>query len=265
MDNGYNNPKADENVLKLVEELKVPLYRYVLDLKKFNQVYGAYLKAGVKNLEAVYDNLLAGASYEVASKYGIKWILSGGNVATESIMPESWSFKSGDLANMKNIYKKMTGKRLKRSNDFPLFGTLRFNFYKWISGIKVFYLLDYFDYNRENNKKMLMELYGYQDVGEKHEENELTKWYQNYYLYEKWNIDKRKAHYSSLINSGQMTRKEALEKLLDLPIYPLLGIEDRVMKYKKRSHYDFKVDKWYNRISKFVKLWRKLKFLGIKG
>lgn len=144
MDNGYNDPKADENVLKLVETLKVPLYRYVLDLNRFRDLQAACLKAGVVNVEATYDNLLAGASYEMAAQYGIKWILSGGNVASESVMPPSWSYRSGDLVNMKDIYMKMTGRKLKRTKgSFPLFGTLDFNWYKWVKGIKVFYLLDY--------------------------------------------------------------------------------------------------------------------------
>ena len=143
MDNGYNDPRADENILRLVETLKVPLYRYVLNINRYEEVRAAYLKAGVVNVEAVYDNLLAGASYQMASEYGIKWILSGGNVASESIMPASWSYRSGDLVNMKDIYRKMTGKKLRADKDFPLFGTWKFNWYKWVKGIKVFYLLDY--------------------------------------------------------------------------------------------------------------------------
>ncbi len=143
MDNGYNDPKADENILRLVESLKVPLYRYVLDLDKFRDVQSAYLKAGVVNVEAVYDHLLMGATYEMAEKYGIKWVLSGGNVASESIMPASWSFSARDLVNMKSIYKWATGKKLKASKNFPLCSLLKFNWYKWVRGIKVFYLLDY--------------------------------------------------------------------------------------------------------------------------
>ncbi|MFN9115303.1 MAG: hypothetical protein ACK5XN_35040, partial [Bacteroidota bacterium] len=40
-----------------------------------------------------------------------------------------------------------------------------------------------------------------------------TRFYQGYVLPVKYGIDKRKAHFSSLINSGQMTRDEALELL----------------------------------------------------
>lgn len=143
MDNGYNDPKADENILRLVEALKVPLYRYVLNLDKFKEVQAAYLKAGVINVEAVYDHLLMAASYEMADKYNIKWIISGGNVATESIMPTSWSFPARDLVNMKAIYKWATGKNLTQSKDFPLCSLIKWNWYKWIVGIRTLYLLDY--------------------------------------------------------------------------------------------------------------------------
>lgn len=113
-------------------------------------------------------------------------------------------------------------------------------------------------YNRKESEQMLIEKYGFQSTGEKHEENIFTRWFQSFYLYQKFGIDKRKAHYSSLINAGQMTRKEAMELLTVNPVYPALGIEAKVMKYQKRSHEDFKVDKWYGRISKvvrFLKQW----------
>ena len=253
MDNGYNDPRADANVLQMVEKLKVPLYRYVLDLEKFRDLQSAYLRAGVINVEATYDHLLWGASYEMASKYGIKWILSGGNVATESIMPKSWSYDSRDLTNMKDIYWKMKGKKLKgRYGSFPLVSIWKFNWYRWWKGIKTVYLLDFLDYNREESIKFLQKEYGCTPYGLKHEENVFTSWFQNFYLFQKFGIDKRKCHYSSMINSGQMTKNEALLVITDRPIYPGLGIEGKVLGYPKRRHEDFKIDKWYPRISKLI-------------
>src|SRR3990167_6581547 len=258
IDNGFQDPRADSNVLQIVEKLKIPFYRYVLDLKKFADLQGAYLKAGVVNVEACFDKFLAGASYEMASQYGIKYILSGGNVASESCMPVSWSFPSGDLVNMKDIYKKMTGKRLKGvKGSFPLFGTLSFNYYKHIKKIKVFYLLDYLNYNRKESEQMLIKTYNYQSCGGKHEENIFTRWFQAYYLYQKFNIDKRKCFYSSLIQVNQMTRQEAMFLLTASPVYPSLGIESKVMGYPKRRHEDFKQDLWFGRISKLVRFFRR--------
>ena len=54
---------------------------------------------------------------------------------------------------------------------------------------------------------------------EKHYESVWTRFYQGYILPEKFGIDKRKAHLSNLIFSGQLTKEEALEKL-NQPIYP---------------------------------------------
>lgn len=246
MDNGWNDPRADENIMRLVEGLKVPFYRYTIDLKKFKELQGAFLKAGLVNVEIPTDHILMAASYEMAAKYGIKWIISGGNVSTESIMPASWSYSARDLVHIKDVFKKMTGKKL---TGLPLCSLLKFNIYRWWYGIKTLYLLDYFDYNREKAIKILEEKYGYKVYGEKHCENIFTWWFQNFYLFTKFGIDKRKAHLASLINSGQMTRKEAFDLLSDPPMYPHLGIEQRALDYPKREHGSFKTDE---------KLWKLL-------
>lgn len=254
VDNGWNDPRADENILRIIETLKVPFYRYTIDLKKFKELQGAFLKAGVPNVEIPTDHILMATSLEMASQYGIKWIISGGNVATESIMPESWGYNARDLTHIKDIYKKMTGKKLK---GLPVCGLLKWNYYKWIRDVKTLYLLDFLCYNRNESIELLKEKYGYKPYGNKHEESIFTSWFQNWYLFEKFNIDKRLAHFSSLINSGQMTRKEAMDLLAECPIYPKLGIESKVMKYLKRSHDDFKKDEWlFNTISKIIRFWR---------
>jgi len=251
IDNGYNDPKADENIMRLVETLKVPFYRYTIDLKKFKDLQSAFIQAGQKNLEIPTDHILMASSLEMASKNGIKWILSGGNVNTESIMPASWGYNARDLVHIKDVYKKMKGRKLK---GLPTCGLLKWNWYKWIKGIKTVYLLDYLDYNRQESIEMLKNKYGYQDYHEKHCESFFTWWFQNYYLYQKFGIDKRKAHLSSLINSGQMTRKKALEIIGEVPVYPELGIENLDKEYPKRDYKEFKTDeKLYKLISKIVK------------
>ena len=123
-----------------------------------------------------------------------------------------------------------------------------------VKGVKTLYLLDYLDYNRKESEQMLIERYDYKSTGEKHEENYFTWWFQNFYLFEKFSFDKRKAHLSSLINSGQMTRSDAMFLLTANPEYPELGIEKKVMAYPKRKHDEFKKDN-YDLIAKIVK-WR---------
>ena len=265
IDNGWNDPKADENIMRLVEGLKVPFYRYTIDVDKFRELQGAFIQAGLINLEIPTDHILMASAYEMAHKYGIKYIISGGNVATESVMPAQWSYTARDLVHIKDVYKEITGETLK---GIPMCSLLKFNFYKWIRKIRTFYLLDYYDYNREDAQKLLEEKYGWKAYGEKHEESVFTKWFQNFYLFQKFGIDKRKAHYSSLVNSGQMTRQEAMFKLTASPIYPELGLEGRVMGYKKHEHKDFKTDEKIWRfltilIRQLRKPWRKLMGPGV--
>lgn len=72
--------------------------------------------------------------------------------------------------------------------------------------------------NATRPKELLKGEYNWLDYGRKHGESVFTRFFQNYYPPVKFNFDKRRAHYSSLICSGQMTRKEALEKLAE-PLY----------------------------------------------
>lgn len=254
VDNGWNDPIADENIMRLVEGLKVPFYRRTIDLDKFKELQAAFFKAGVINVEIPTDHLITATAYELAAEYGVKYLISGGNLATESIMPYSWSYPARDLRHIRAIYQKFTGKKL---TGLPTMSLLKFNYYKWIKGIKVVNFLDYFDYNREQAIRELEKEHKWKNYGEKHEESVFTKWFQNWYLFEKFGIDKRKAHYSSLIVSQQMTRDEALFKLTANPVYPSLGIEPKVLAYPKHDHHDYPTDeKLFNFISKIVKTFR---------
>jgi len=250
VDNRWNDPRADENIMRLVEGLKVPFYRYTIDQQRFSWLQASFIKAGLINIEIPTDHILMATSYEMAKKYGIKYILSGGNVATESIMPPSWSYTARDLVHIKDVYKKIMKTEL---TGLPVCGLLKLNFYKWICNIKTTYLLDYVNYNRNEAIKTLQDRFGYVPYGEKHCESTFTWWFQSYYLFTKFGIDKRKAHLSSEINSGQMTRSEAETTLALQPVYPSLSIETR--NYPKHSHYDYKTDEWlFNFISYFIRL-----------
>lgn len=252
VDNGWNDPKADENIMRLVESMKVPFYRYTIDVKKFRDLQAAFMKAGLPNLEIPTDHILMATTYEMAAKNGIKYVLSGGNVATESIMPASWGYNARDLVHIKDVYRRMTGKRL---SGLPTCSLLKWNFYRWMKGVKIVYLLDHMHYNRNEAAAELAEKYGWQEYGDKHCESVFTSWFQSFYLFEKFSFDKRKAHYSSLINSRQMTRDEALAALGSNPVYPNLGLEKRAMAYPKGSHDDYKKDR-YDLVAKIIRLWK---------
>ena len=255
IDNGWQSPEAQENIMRLVEGIKVPFYRYNIDLKKFTELQMAFVRQGLINAEIPSDHILLSSSYEIAAKYGIKYIISGGNQATESVMPYSWSYPARDLRHIKDVYRSVYGRELR---GLPTCGILKFNYYRWIKGIRVINILDYYEYDRAKSIALLEKTYGYKPYGQKHEESVYTAWFQNFYLYQKFGIDKRKAHLSSLINSKQITREEAVTQLLSPPIYPELGIEEKAMSYEKRSHHEFKTDeKIWNLLSTLIRQLRK--------
>jgi hypothetical protein len=53
----------------------------------------------------------------------------------------------------------------------------------------------------------------WKDYGGKHHESKYTAFFQGYILTRKFNIDKRKLHYSALLRAGQLTREQALIKV----------------------------------------------------
>lgn len=210
VDNGWNTTEADENIMRLVEGARVPFYRYTIDLEKFRDLQKAFIKSGTPNIEIPTDHILAATTYELANKYGIKWIISGGNLATESIMPSSWGYNARDLRFLRSVYRTHTGKTLA---GLPTIGLLKYLMMRFVKGIRVLNLLDYYEYNRAEAIQLLSEKYGYKPYGEKHGESIFTKWFQSYYLPNKFGYDKRRPHLSSEINSGQTTREQALEEL----------------------------------------------------
>lgn len=233
-DNGYNEPQADANVMKLVEATKTPLFRYTIDREKFRELYEAFIRGGVKNLEAITDHLLFAINYEMANREGVRTCVTGGNWQTESIMPKEFGEDPRDLRWIRGVYRTVTGKRLQGLPVIPLW---REQYYRLVKRIKFVPILDFVDYNRQHATERLGQLYSYEYVGAKHEESRLTKWFQGFYLPQRWVLDKRRPHLSSMIHSGQITRDEALRKLA-LPLeYPTLGWEE--WNYPKRTYSDY--------------------------
>lgn len=247
VDNGFNDPKADENIMRLVETLKVPFYRYVIDTEKFKELYRAYLKSGLKNLEVTTDHILMAVSYDMAARHKVKYIVSGANVATESIMPRSYGYEARDLKQIQFVYRFFTGKKLK---GLPTISIGKYLWYRNVKKIKVVPILDHYEYNRAQSIKLLGDVYGYQSYGDKHGENRLTRWFQNCYLPQKFGLDKRFPHYSSLINSGQMTRDEALRALAQPLEYEDvdLGVDWRISQpynYTDYPNNEAAWERWY--------------------
>jgi len=152
--------------------------------------------------------------YELAAKFKISYIISGTNIVTEQILPNSWVFKKLDYTNLKAIHKKFGNIKLKTYPRVPFYKMVK---YAGINKLVPFSILDYVDYNKKDVIEVIKKELDWRDYGGKHCESLWTKFYQNYILPEKFGVDKRKAHLSTLICSGQMKREEALSILNTAP------------------------------------------------
>jgi N-acetyl sugar amidotransferase len=214
-DNGWNTETSVENIRKLVEYTGFDLYTLVVDWAEFSDLQRSYLKASVVDIEVPTDHAISGTLQKLAAKYSVKYILSGNNVSTEAILPKSWIFNKGDHTNLLNIHKKFGTIPIK---SYPLYGVKEEYYYAQFKGIQTIKPLNFLDFKYQEAKNEIMNSFGWKDYGGKHYESYFTKFYQAFILPKKFNIDKRKAHLSNLIFSGQLTKNEALV-ILDKPFY----------------------------------------------
>ncbi len=218
MDNGWNSELAQNNIANLVNALGVDLYTHVIDWDEYREMMQSFFDADVIDIELLYDNAMLAVNYQLARKYNLKYILAGTNNATEGIpMPKGWNWYKYDKKNIRCIGSKFGSKCNQKS--FPYISTLdriifrQFHKINWIS------FLDYFQYNKELAKKILVENYNYKPYPYKHYESVFTRFYQGYILPEKFKVDKRLPHLSALVVNGQISRTEGIEILQSSP-YP---------------------------------------------
>lgn len=216
LDNGWNSELATDNIHRIVEKCGFDLYTHVIDWEEFRSLQRAFFKAGVIDLEVLSDHAIFGVIVQLARQHGIKHILSGANISTEFVMPKAWVHRKQDLKNIRGINRRFGEVKLR---TFPQVSTLKHVAFMYGLGHKVYKPLNLIDFNKQQAKAELKEQLGWRDYGGKHYESIFTKFYQAYILPMKFKVDKRRAHLSSLVLSGQMTREAALSELA-LPIYP---------------------------------------------
>lgn len=214
LDNGWNSEEAVQNVKNLANKLEIDYESYVLDWDEFRDIQLAFLKASVPEAETPTDMAIPAALHYYASKYKVKYILSGGNLATEGILPASWHYDAKDMKYFKHIQNTYGQKKVK---NFPTFGYKKEIYYKLVKGIRMIYLLNYVPYLKEEAIDLLKNNFGWKFYGGKHHESKYTKFIQSYYLYKKFPIDYRRATLSSQICLGDVQREDALEKLKSAP------------------------------------------------
>ena len=213
LDNGWDAELAMDNVRKIVEKTGFDLLDYKIDFNEFIQIQKAYFEANVIDVEVPSDLAIISVINKTALKYNIKYILSGLNMVTEFTIGKDWNYSKTDRANF-NAIVKTKNVELK---TFPYYSPKEQLLYK-IKDIKTINLLQYINYDVFEIERELKDTFDWNNYAVKHGESVFTLFYQTYYLPQKFDVDKRKAHLSDLIRSGNITREEALNRLQGAPL-----------------------------------------------
>lgn len=217
VDAGWNTQLAVNNIERLVDKLDLDLFTEVINWEEMKDLQLAYFKSGVPHIDVPQDHAFFATMYHFASKYKVNYILTGGNYSTECVRnPIEWMYYQSDSVQLKDIHKKF--------GQIPLADYLVTNilwhkvYLPYVKKIKVLRPLDYMQYNKQEAMDLLQNEFGWQPYPQKHFESRFTRFYESYWLPERFGYDTRRVQYSSLILTGQMSREEALNQL-KLPAY----------------------------------------------
>lgn len=272
IDGGWNSSVSVENIRNLVIATGFDYEAVVLDWKEMKEIQKAFVLSNVLDIDLPFDNAMLAYNLKIAKKHRIKYILNGYSVDTEGIMPDDFTHYKLDKRNIFAISKSFMGSYPKK---IKFIGTFEHLYYERFKKIQFAYPLDWISYKKDEAKKIIQDLYGWNDYGAKHYDNVFTRFYQGFILPNKFGVDKRISHISMLICSGQLSKNEAMRKLDETAVYlsPELENQDRLFFLKKIgiseqsfqeymqkepvSHRSYKSDlDWYDRfrpIYRFIK------------
>jgi len=212
VDAGWNSQPAVNNIEKLVDGLGLDLHTEVVNWAEMRDLQLAFFRAQVPHLDTPQDHAFFAGLYNFAAKHRFKYILTGANYSTECVRePLEWHYHASDLRQLRDIHARFGSRPLKL---FPTAGVFKYRlYYRYLKGVRVIKPLNHVRYVKEVAMQELVDRFGWQRYAHKHYESRFTRFYEGYWLPTKFGYDKRRAHFSSLILTGQMTRDEALDRL----------------------------------------------------
>ena len=210
VDTGWDSEESVNNIKNVCNKLNIDYQSYVLNWEEFKDIQLSILKSSIVEVEIPTDVAVIGATHKIASENNIKFNISGGNLATEGILPYLWFYDPKDLKLLKSIQKRFGKNNLK---TFPTFDYKKEIYYKLIRRIRLIYLLNYLPYSKEDAIKTLENEVNWKNYGGKHHESVYTRFVQSYFQPVKFNLDYRRATFSTQICTGEITREYALEEL----------------------------------------------------
>ncbi len=225
VDGGWNSELAVHNINVMIDKLGLDLYTEVINWEEMKDFQLAFFKSGVPHLDIPQDHAFIATMYLFANKYKIKYILNGGNFSTECVQyPMQWFYYGTDMVQINDIRKHFGTNKME---TYPFSSIFYHKIYlKYFKGVKRITPLNYMPYIKKDALSFLEKEYGWKPYPQKHFESRFTKFYEGYWLPERFGYDTRRVQYSSLILTGQMTRTEAIGKLNNLAYDPETIIDE---------------------------------------
>ena len=233
-DNGWNSEIAVQNIKSACEILKVDLHTHVADWEEFKDLQRSFLFASVPDAEVPTDWVIFSVLFAEAARFNVKYIIHGHSFRTEGTTPLTWTYMDGKY--VADVQKKFGKRKLK---SFPNMSMVKYAYYSLVKRIQQIRILYYIPYNEKEVLQILEEKLDWKNYGDKHHESKYTAFFQAYILTRKFNIDKRKLHYSAKIRNGQLSREAALEVINKDPYTGGMESLDYCLKKLDLSYEDF--------------------------
>jgi N-acetyl sugar amidotransferase len=224
VDGGWNSELAVHNINVMINKLGLDLYTEVINWEEMKDFQLAFLKSGVPHIDIPQDHAFIATLYNFADQHNIKYILNGGNFSTECVQyPMKYYYYGTDMVHIYDIKNRYGSIEML---TYPFSSVFRHKIYlKYIRRINVVKPLNFMPFIKEDAVSILQKVYDWKPYPQKHFESRFTRFFESYWLPERFGFDPRRVMFSSLILTGQMTRDEAIEKLKS-PAYDPETIED---------------------------------------
>jgi len=199
--NRWNDPIAVHNMALLIDKLGVDFRQYTSD-DEYDRLCGAFLKAGVKDLDIPNDVYMTELMRRVAVETGVKYGFNGHDFRSEGSTPLGWTYM--DAKYIRSVYKRYAGRKLKTFLNYTFWNQIKSAF----AGIRQIRVFHYFNVPDSDKRNTMLD-FGWMDYGEKHGENIYTKFVGYYMLPKRWGIDKRVVYLSAQIRDKRITKGQA--------------------------------------------------------
>ena len=233
VDTGWNSEIAVGNIENITKICDFDLQTIVVDWEEMKDLQRSFLLARLPNCDIPQDHVFMAALMRTARKEKIKHIISGHNYVTEFVLPVSWGFPSEDLVHIRDVHNQVSHNRISR---LPTWSHVQRSFADNLFVIKKHRFLNYMSYDKNEAKKVIAEKLKWRDYGGKHYESLFTRFFQSYYLPMTFGYDKRRAHLSNLVISGQMSRDRALAEIKK-PLYDEQSILNDIDYIKRKLEF----------------------------